>query len=299
MLIRKILITAGAGATAVGAAFAASSTAAFAAPAAHAVAHVPHASGHDCPTNPTGQYGTGDPVACRCPSPTATASSAPTGTGDPVACRCPSPTATASSAPTGTGNPVACRCPSPTATASSAPTGTPATVPPERCDPAAAIERLVQAAKDILGRMNTAVSKGTSLEPRIQAVISKLASKGVDISSAQATFSDFEAQINAAQSALSPVAGLLQQVSPTDVQTDKALAQQIRSDFKSAASALKQARSDLKTLRSDWRSLKSSAGAGSGAGGTGGSGSGTGATGGSGSAGSGGTQPGPMVPSAS
>jgi len=277
MLIRKILITAGAGATAVGAAFAASSTAAFAAPAAHAVAHVPHASGHDCPTNPTGQYGTGDPVACRCPS----------------------PTATASSAPTGTGNPVACRCPSPTATASSAPTGTPATVPPERCDPAAAIERLVQAAKDILGRMNTAVSKGTSLEPRIQAVISKLASKGVDISSAQATFSDFEAQINAAQSALSPVAGLLQQVSPTDVQTDKALAQQIRSDFKSAASALKQARSDLKTLRSDWRSLKSSAGAGSGAGGTGGSGSGTGATGGSGSAGSGGTQPGPMVPSAS
>ncbi len=277
MLIRKILITAGAGATAVGAAFAASSTAAFAAPAAHAVAHVPHASGHDCPTNPTGQYGTGDPVACRCPS----------------------PTATASSAPTGTGNPVACRCPSPTATASSAPTGTPATVPPERCDPAAAIERLVQAAKDILGRMNTAVSKGTSLEPRIQAVISKLASKGVDVSSAQATFSDFEAQINAAQSALSPVAGLLQQVSPTDVQADKALAQQVRSDFKSAASALKQARSDLKTLRSDWRSLKSSTGAGSGAGGTGGSGSGTGATGGSGSAGSGGTQPGPMVPSAS
>jgi uncharacterized membrane protein YgcG len=277
MLIRKILITAGAGATAVAAAFAASSTPAFAAPAAHAVAHVPHASGHDCPTNPTGQYGTGDPVACRCPS----------------------PTATASSAPTGTGNPVACRCPSPTATASSAPTGTPATVPPERCDPAAVIERLVQAAKDILGRMNTAVSKGTSLEPRIQAVISKLASKGVDVSSAQATFSDFEAQINAAQSALSPVAGLLQQVSPTDLQADKALAQQVRSDFKSAASALKQARSDLKTLRSDWRSLKSSAGAGSGAGGTGGSGSGTGGTGGSGSAGSGGTQPGPMVPSAS
>ncbi len=160
----------------------------------------------------------------------------------------------------------------------------PVSVPAGKCDPQQIIQALVARANTALQKINDAIAKGTAAEPKIQAIIAKVGARGVDTSSAQQTFSDFENQLAAAQQAVQPVPGLIGQVSPTNIQADKPLGQQVRSDLLAARNDLKAAWTDLKTLRSDWQSLKSSAGSGGGSTGSGGGSTGSGAPGAAGAA---------------
>ncbi len=103
------------------------------------------------------------------------------------------------------------------------------------------------------------VAKGTAVEPRIQAILTKVSQKGIDVTSASQTFADFESQLTsakgAAQSALSAVSG----ITATTPKAAKPTLLQAVSDLKTGRTDLLNARKDIQTLRQDWKSLRKSA----------------------------------------
>ncbi len=142
---------------------------------------------------------------------------------------------------------------SPTASGSQSGSGTKGTM-----TPAQRLQKVEGLLTNVANKELSFVTKGTGIEGKIQAILTKAQQKGVDVSSAQQTFSDFETQLTSAQTSAQSALSTVQSITATTLKDAKSSLEQARSDVKSARTDLQAARKDLQALRADWKAARES-----------------------------------------
>jgi hypothetical protein len=97
-------------------------------------------------------------------------------------------------------------------------------------------------------RLETVSTKLTALEPKIEAYLSGLKTKGVDITAGETAFGDFKTQITIIQSATQAANDKIAALNLSDFSNSKTLMTQVKVSIKTAQQALAKASGDLNTI---------------------------------------------------